>query len=333
MRIVTFQYIDRRARAGVLLGDLIIDLAAAAPLVFEDQIDPRWEVLDLLRGAPDGMGLDGAAEIVAAVLDQVVADEPYDAPRYGPLTIGGVEMLIPLDEARLLAPLPLPASLRYFDAQEDHVAAVARWCGASIPYQWYERPLFVFGNHSAIYGPDAMVPLPRTRALDYEVEVACVIGRVGRDIEPEDAAEYIAGYLLLNDWTARDIQREEAVAGFAFAKSKDFATSLGPWLVTPDELEEYDLGDGQLNLELVARVNGIEQSRGKLRDLTYSFPQLIAAASRDCTLFPGDLIACGAVAGGSLLETTAQQGPWVEPDDLIELEATGLGVLRNRIVA
>ncbi len=335
MRLVTFQFIDRRSRAGALLGDMLVDLAAAAPLVFEEQADARWDLLDILRGAPEGMGLDGAAEIVAAVIDQLGGDanDLHRASHYGPLAIGGVEMLIPLDEARLLAPLPHPASLRYFDACEDHVAAVARLHGASVPYPWYERPLFVFGNHNAIYGPDDPVPLPRTRALDYELEVACVIGRTGRDISPQDAGDHIAGYLLLNDWTARDMQREELVAGLAFSKSKDFATSIGPWLATPDELHEYELGDGHLNLNLMARLNGIEQSRGRLRDLTYSFPHMIAAASQDCTLFPGDIIAGGAVAGGSLLEVTGNQGPWVEPDDVVELEATGLGLLRNRVVA
>jgi fumarylacetoacetate (FAA) hydrolase len=333
MRLVTFQFVDRQPRVGVLLGSAVIDLAASAPLVFEDPPQPPWSLLDVLGGVPDGMGLDGAAEIVAAVIDQIGGvDDEHLVLQSGSLMIGGVEMLIPLDEARLLPPLPHPSSLRCFEASERHMAALARLHGGGIPYFWYERPLFAFGNHAAMYGPEAYVPLPRTVAFDYELEVACVIGRSGRDISPEEAGDYIAGYLLLNDWTARDIQREELIAGFAFSKSKDAATSIGPWLATPDELQEYALDDGQFNLTLIARVNGVEQSRGNLRDLTYSFAQMIAVASEGCTLFPGDMIACGAI-GGSLLEATDGQGPWLEPDDLVELEAAGLGVLRNRIVA
>jgi fumarylacetoacetate (FAA) hydrolase len=333
MRLVTFQFIDRQPRVGVVIGDTIIDLAAAAPLVFDDPPPPPWSLLDVLEGTPDGMGLDGAEEIVAGVIDQIGgADDESLVSRYGSLMIGGVEMLIPLDEARLLAPLPRPSSLRCCEASEQHMAALARLHGSGIPYFWYERPLFAFGNHAAIYGPDATIPLPRTVAFDYELEVACVIGRGGRDIPPEEAGDYIAGYVLLNDWTARDMQREELIAGFAFSKSKDAATSIGPWLATPNELEEYALDDGQFNLILIARVNGVEQSRGNLRDLTYTFAQMIAAVSQDCTLYPGDVIACGAI-GGSLLEATDGQGPWLEPDDLVELEAAGLGTLRNRIVS
>lgn len=334
MRLVTFQFIDRQPRVGAVMGDTIIDLTVAAPLVFDDPPPHPWSLLDVLEGTPDGMGLDGAAEIVAAVIDQIggADDERPATTQYGPLTIGGVEMLIPLDETRLLAPLPHPSSLRCFEASEQHMAALARLHGSGVPYYWYERPLFTFGNHAAIYGPDAQIPLPRTMAFDYELEVACVIGRAGRNISPEEANDYIAGYMLLNDWTARDVQHEELMAGFAFSKSKDAATSLGPWLATPDELDEYALDGGHFNLIVIARVNGVEQSRGNLRDLTYTFAQMIAAASQDCTLYPGDIISCGAI-GGSLLESTDGQGPWLEPNDLVELEAAGLGVLRNRIVA
>lgn len=334
MRLVTFQFIDRQPRAGAMIGDMIIDLAVAAPLVFDDPPPPPWSLLDVLEGMPEGMGLDGVAEIITAVIDQIGESdgEILPASLYGSLTIGGVEMLIPLDEARLLAPLPRPSSLRCFESSEQHMAALAHLHGGGMPYYWYEQPLFAFGNHTAIYGPGASIPLPRTIAFDYELEVACVIGRTGRNISPEEARDYIAGYMLLNDWTARDIQREELIAGYAFSKSKDAATSVGPWLVTPDELDEYALDDGHFNLTLIARVNGAEQSRGNLRDLAYSFAQMIATASQDCTLYPGDVIACGAI-GGSLLEATEGQGPWLEPDDLVELEATGLGVLRNRIIA
>lgn len=345
MRFVSFSYGDPFPRVGVLLGTIVIDLAAAAPLVFEDQEDERWELLDILRGTPDGSGIDGAAEIAAAVLDQLgvsgadAFEEPAggdgaaDRGLAGGLSIGGVEMVLPLSEVRLLAPLPRPASLRDFYAFEQHVATAAHNRGRQVPPAWYEMPVFYFSNHAAIYGPDDRIPMPHTSALDYELEIACVIGWAGRDIAEEQAAEHIAGYTILNDWSARDIQREERTVGLGPAKAKDFATSLGPWLVTPDELEEYELGDGRYNLTMVARVNGVERSRGNFRDIYYTFAQIIARASRDVTLHPGDVLGSGTVGSGCLLELTADQGPWLAVGDVVELEVTGLGVLRNQIAS
>jgi len=343
MRFVSFNYIDRFARAGVLLGASVIDLSAAAALVYEGQEGARWELLDMLRGAPEGMGLDGAVDIASAVLDQLGFDDANDfgaseagAGRRGhnmavPISIGGVEMLLPLDEVRLVAPLPRPPSLRDFYAFEQHVATASRNRGRDVPPAWYELPVFYFGNHSAIYGPNADVPIPRTTALDYELEIACVIGRAGRDIAEEDAAEYIAGYTIMNDWSARDLQREEMSVGLGPAKGKDFATSLGPWLVTPDELELFALADGRFNLSMIARVNGVERSRGNFRDIYYTFAQMIARASRDAALYPGDVLGSGTVGSGCLLEQTAGQGPWLAEGDEVELEISGLGILRNQI--
>ena len=228
--------------------------------------------------------------------------------------------------------LPRPPSLRDFYAFEQHVATANRNRGRDVPLAWYELPVFYFGNHSAIYGPNAGVPMPRTTALDYELEIACVIGRAGRDIAQEDAEEYIAGYTIMNDWSARDIQREEMSVGLGPAKGKDFATSLGPWLVTPDELEPFALGDGRYNLPMVARVNGMERSRGNFRDIYYTFAQMIERASRDAALYPGDVIGSGTVGSGCLLELTAGQGPWLAEGDEVELEIAGLGVLRNQVV-
>ena len=337
MRYISFSYLDPLPRAGVLLGDAVIDLAAAAPLVIEEREDARWDLLDVLRGAPDGMGLDGAAEIAAAVLDQLGVQDAAEIAELGrlapgALSIGGAEMLLPLDEVRLLAPLPRPPSLRDFYAFEEHVAAANRIRGRPVPVNWYSFPVFYFGNHAAIYGPDADVPSPRTRKLDYELEVACVIGRAGRDIPAEDAHAYIAGLTIMNDWSARDTQRDEMSVGLGPAKGKDFATSLGPWLVTLDELEPYDLGDGRFDLEMTAAVNGDVRSRGNLRDIYYTFGEMIARASQDANLYPGDVLGSGTVGGGCLLELTLDEGPWLEPGDGVELAVTGLGALRNRIV-
>ena len=340
MKLISFQSLDSFPRAGLLLGNAAIDLAAAAPLAFEQVEDERWTLLDVLRGAPDEMGLDGVAEIAAAVLDQIGIGDVDELAQQsdqllddlGGLSIGGAAMLMPLSAIRLLAPLPQPTSLRDFYAFEQHVSSVATNRGRKVPEAWYDLPAFYFGNHMAIYGPDSSIPMPRTEELDYELEVACIIGRTGRDIAEEDAMDYVAGLTILNDWSARDIQQREMSIGLGPAKGKDFATSLGPYLVTLDELESFALFDGRYDLSMIARVNGEERSRGTLRSIYYTFGQIIAHASRDCTLVPGDVIASGTVGTGCLLELTAGYGPWLEPEDIVELEVTGLGMLRNRIV-
>jgi fumarylacetoacetate (FAA) hydrolase len=159
-----------------------------------------------------------------------------------------------------------------------------------------------------------------------------VVGRAGRDIPEEDAQEYLAGIMIMNDWSARDVQADEMTVGLGPAKGKDFATSLGPWLVTLDELEPYSLGDGRYDLEMTATVNGEPRSRGNLRDIYYTFGQLLARASQDANLYPGDVLGSGTVGTGCLLELTGGEGPWLEPGDEVELAVTGLGALRNRII-
>jgi fumarylacetoacetate (FAA) hydrolase len=333
MRLISFQYHDTFARAGALLG-AVVDLAAAAPLVFEDLPVTRLDLLALLRGGSNELGLDSASEIMWAVLDQLGLEDAAEfdeAMLHGGISMGGEELLLPLDRVRLLPPLPHPVSLRDFFAFEAHVAAGMRLRNRPVPPAWYDVPVFYFGNHTAIYGPDAEIPYPRTRKLDYELELACVIGRNGRDISEEDAVDYIAGFTILNDWSARDLQAEEMSVGLGPAKGKDFATSIGPWLVTPDELTDYELPDGRHNLVMTAHVNGIERSRGNARDMYYTFAQLIARASQDATLFPGDIIASGTVGTGCLLEQTGGQGPWLQPGDKVEMAISGLGVLRNRV--
>jgi fumarylacetoacetate (FAA) hydrolase len=339
MRLVTFVPPDGPPRAGVLFGAAVIDLAVAAPLVFEEAEDLRWDMLSLLQAEQDVVSLDGAADIAAAV-SQIVGGPPaeyadgnglLDLGLAGSLSIGGASMLVPLAQVRLLAPLPRPASVRDFYAFEQHVATARRQRGLDVPAEWYRFPAFYFSNHGAIYGPDALIPAPRSDALDYELELACVIGRSGRDIPVEEAAAFIAGYLIMNDWSARDLQADERAIGLGPAKAKDFATSLGPWLVTPDELELYTDEDGRLSLTMQARVNAVERSRGNAASMYYTFAEMIAHASRDTTLYPGDVIGSGTVGGGCLLELTDGYGPWLEAGDLVELEITGLGVLRNTI--
>lgn len=235
-----------------------------------------------------------------------------------------------LSEVEMLAPIPQPRTLRDFYSFEAHVKTARANRGLEMIPEWYEAPVFYFSNPNAIYGPEATVPKPRsTVKLDFELEVAVVIGRECRDLQPDEAEGVIAGYLIMNDWSARDVQVKEMKVGLGPAKGKDFATSLGPWLVTPDQLADT-VRNGRPHLEMTARINGQEVARGNLGDLYFSFGEMLARASQDCTLYPGEVIGSGTVGTGCLLETGAHR--WLEPGDLVELEVERLGVLRNVIV-
>jgi fumarylacetoacetate (FAA) hydrolase len=221
--------------------------------------------------------------------------------------------------------------MRDFYAFEKHVKTAHENRGKEVPKEWYQFPTFYFTNPNAIFGPDQAVPIPRTSdALDFELEVACVIGAPGRDISPEQAIEHIFGYTIFNDWSARDVQRKEMKIGLGPAKGKDFASSIGPWIVTPDELADRKTErPGVFDLQMVARINNEERSRGNWKDIHYSFGEMIARASEDVLLLPGEIIGSGTVGSGSLLELTFGEGPWLKPGDIVELEIERLGVLRN----
>jgi fumarylacetoacetate (FAA) hydrolase len=243
------------------------------------------------------------------------------------------QSLIPLEKARLLAPLPRPNTIRDFYAFEQHVAKAHANRGRKVPQAWYEIPVFYFSNPMSVFGPDESISTPRyTHALDYELEIAAVIGRAGQDLTEEAAPAYIFGYTIMNDWSARDEQAWEMRVGLGPAKGKDFATSLGPMIVTLEELKAYATPrPGVFNLDMIARVNGEEFSRGNFSDIYYSMGALIARASLSVQLFPGDVIGSGTVGTGCLLELTAGKGPWLQPGDIVELQIENLGVLRNTI--
>jgi fumarylacetoacetate (FAA) hydrolase len=241
----------------------------------------------------------------------------------------------PLAEVILLPPLLELSSLRDFYAFETHVkTANANRC-RDVPAEWYEIPVFYFSNHRAVFGPEDEIAIPPgSSALDYELEVAAVIGVEGSDIPTDEAENHIFGYTIFNDWSARDLQRQEMRVGLGPAKGKDFASSFGPYLVTPDELADVHTGrPGVYNLSMAAYVNGRERSRGNWSDLHYSFGDMIARASAGVTLYPGDVIGSGTVGTGCLLETTRGEGPWLQPGDVVELEIERLGTLRNTVKA
>jgi fumarylacetoacetate (FAA) hydrolase len=237
------------------------------------------------------------------------------------------------EDVLLLSPLMRPSGMRDFYAFEEHVRSAYQNRGKEIPKEWYQVPVFYFANANAIQGPDQTISYPsKSNALDYELEVACVIGKAGIDISPERAPDHIFGYTIFNDWSARDLQRQEMRVGLGPAKGKDFASSLGPWIVTPDELEDRSSGrPGVYDLYMRARVNGEQRSQGNWSSIHYSFGDLIGHASADVLLVPGEVLGSGTVGSGSLLELTKAEGPWLKPGDVVELEIERLGVLRNLI--
>jgi fumarylacetoacetate (FAA) hydrolase len=220
----------------------------------------------------------------------------------------------PLAEVDLRPPVLHPPSVRDFMAFEQHLVNARRGTGREIPQVWYELPVFYFSNPAAIVGPEDEIPFPRGSAkLDYELELAAVIGADGA----------IGGFTIMNDWSARDLQRQEMRVGLGPAKGKDFATSLGPVLVTPDEV---DLARG---VTMVARVNGKERSRGTSADMHYSWGDLLARAAENTQLVPGDVIGSGTIGSGCILEHGDER--WLEPGNVVELEVEGIGVLRNTV--
>jgi fumarylacetoacetate (FAA) hydrolase len=233
------------------------------------------------------------------------------------------------------SPLPAIASLRDFYAFEQHVKTCRRQRGLDMVPQWYEVPVFYFSNTANLLGPDEPVWAPRgSAALDYELELACVIRREGRDLPADDRAmEYVAGFTIMNDWSARDLQRVEMAVGLGPSKGKDFATSLGPELVPFDALRDrYE--EGRLDLEMTASVNGRILSRGNAASMYWTWPDLIAHASRDTRLRSGDVLGSGTVGTGCILELTPEAvGGWLQPGDVVELTIERLGTLRNPIVA
>jgi len=230
-------------------------------------------------------------------------------------------------------PILHPPSLRDFYAFEQHVGTMWRRRGHEIPDAWYRLPIFYFGNTSEIRGPGEPVWAPSGSAeLDYELEVAALVDTPAVDLPADRAEEAIGGYVVLNDWSARDLQREETTVRLGPAKGKDFATSIGPWLVTPDELTDARTEKGY-NLVMTADINGEEISRGTWSTAHFSFGEMLARASADVQLRPGDLLGSGTVGSGCLLEVKDKQfGRWLEPGDEVVLRIERLGELRTPIV-
>ena len=265
-------------------------------------------MLELLRGG------DWALEAARAAVEY--------AEREGVEELAGARVRHASGDVRLLAPLPRPNSLRDFLVVEEHMqGAVDAGAVKAIPAEWYELPAHYKGNVDTIYGPDDVVPWPPyTDKLDYELEICAVIGRAGYRVAAEDATPLIAGYTIYNDWSARDIQLREMSVGIGPGIGKDFASSIGPCIATPDEFDRD-------HARLAARVDGETWSEGVLGKMHFSFEQIIEYVTQEATIQPGDLLGSGTVGRGCGLEL----GRWLTEGCTVELEAEGIGVLRNRV--
>lgn len=327
MRLVTFRTktpLGPLTRFGALLDDRVLDLRIAYLAQLAAQgIDGREAQRVAATTMPEDLegfiraGTPGVATAEGAIQFAKSAD-PEELR--GPGNTPGIHAL---SEIKLLPPLSKPNSLRDFVAFEDHAQAGAGRRGDPLADVWYERPIYYKGNHRSLVAHDATVATPRfTKELDFELEVACILGISGRDMDEAQAEGAIYGFTILNDWSARDVQRLEMAARLGPAKSKDFATSIGPCLLTVDEVGPHP------SLSMTARLNGKVICEANLGDSYWRFPQMISFVSRDEDVWPTDIYGSGTPFGGCLLD---HGGPYLKPGDVVELEVEKLGTLRNRI--
>jgi fumarylacetoacetate (FAA) hydrolase len=275
-----------------------------------------------------------------------------------PMAQGGVLMIeeekiargkgVPYESVQILAPVPFPTSCRDGYAFRQHVAAARRNRKVEMIPEFDQYPVFYFTNHHTIKGPGEVYCMPdHLERLDFELEVAIVISKHGRNIKAEEADEYIGGLMIMNDLSARRLQMEEMMLNLGPAKGKDFATVIGPWLVTPEELQPFEVApkEGHIgkswNLKMTCRVNGVQVSEGNLADMDWTFAEIIERASYGVDLYPGDVIGSGTVGTGCFLELNGTgklndpnyQEQWLKEGDIVELEVDQLGILSNTIVA
>jgi 2-keto-4-pentenoate hydratase/2-oxohepta-3-ene-1,7-dioic acid hydratase in catechol pathway len=277
-------------------------------LTYEAQIGTRAGVLvdDRVLEVESLLGGAGPVPDVQALL--VLPNRPLERLRDA---LGGPSLPdgAPLSGIRLRSPLLQPPTLRDFMAYEQHVVSAARNRGGSVSEAWYRFPVFYFSSPLCLIGADAKMPYPSASdRLDFEFELACVIGREGTDVDAADGMDYIAGFTILNDWSARDLQRDESQIGLGPAKGKDFGTSLGPVVVTADELQPY-LRNQRLHVGMTGRINGEVWSEAKGGDMYHSFGDFVERASRDSRIVPGDVFGTGTCCTGCCNELVGANVP------------------------
>ena len=237
-------------------------------------------------------------------------------------------------EVKILPPVMNPPAFRDFYAFEQHVRSARKLRGLDMHPDWFKIAIFYFSNPNCCYGHGQEIPYPsNTTELDFELEFAIIIGNGGSNLKANQAEKVIAGYTILNDWSSRNLQREEMPLSLGPAKGKDFASSFGPYMVTPDELDDAWDDNGKLHLRMTCQVNGKLISDGNTNDLYHSFGDMIERASMNTKLMPGEYIGSGTVGTGCILELRPENtGGWIQKGDTVTLEVERLGKLENKIV-
>ncbi|MFH1650572.1 MAG: fumarylacetoacetate hydrolase family protein [Chloroflexota bacterium] len=329
MRLVSYRLttvLGESVRIGALVNNRVIDLnlayvthlaasgATGRPYEVAAGLLPPDMLAFLTGGKLAGETADAAIKYVTQRLER---GEAVTGPR-------GEKVIYDRKEIKLLAPVPRPNSIRDTMSFEGHLRSGVQRRGKTMPEEWYQIPFYYKGNPGSVIGTEEPIWWPAyAEKLDYELEFGIYIGKKGKNIKAEDAPEYIAGYTIFNDISARDIQEKERALPLGPTKGKDFdhGNVMGPCMVTPDELDPR-------NLRMTAKINGETWSDGTSADMYWDFPRIIAYISAEETLYPGDFIASGTVGGGCGHEL----GRWIQPGDVIELEVEGIGVLRNQVL-
>jgi 2-keto-4-pentenoate hydratase/2-oxohepta-3-ene-1,7-dioic acid hydratase in catechol pathway len=314
LKLLTFEirtHVGRHQRLGALTSDgRVLDVNFAVALRHGQRMADVLCPAAMLSFLESGdRALDAARETLASVFE---GRGPNDET-----------LFYSLDEIALRAPIPNPPALRDFYAFEAHVKRGFEKRGEAMPAEWYELPVYYKSGTRDIIGHNQPARWPKfTQKFDYELELAAVIGKRGTNLKAADARHYIAGYTVMNDLSARDIQRREMKVRLGPAKGKDWSTALGPWLVTADEIPD------PYSLEMTAQINGEEWSRGNSRDLHWTFEQMLEFLTDDDTVVPGDVIGSGTVGTGCGLELDR----WVQPGDRMDLTIERIGTLSNTVI-
>jgi len=326
MKFVTYKTQNvNENRFGYLANDHIMDIQSAINFLNETNGEQKYLSIpsSLQKSLSNWKDIFPMLQILKEELDNIDTKKlSKDSIRFR------------IDEVQLLPPVTHPPSFRDFYAFEQHVRAARKLRGLDMHPDWFRLPIFYFSNPNALYGHGDEIPYPHyTNELDYELEFAIIIGNGGRNVKKEDAENLIAGYTICNDWSARDLQREEMPLSLGPAKGKDFATSFGPYMVTPDELENDWDENGKLHLKMTCHVNGNLISEGNTNDLYHPFTTMIERASMNTNLVAGDYLGSGTVGTGCILELRPENvGGWIKKGDIVRMEVEKLGVLENKIV-
>ena len=321
MKLVSFLTTESKDKLAILVQDKIYPIFELHPSIPDN-------MSDFLKAGEEAMEM-------AMAFDHKIKHNPENFKGYS------------FTDAPIIAPVPHPTSCRDGYAFRQHVATARRNRGLEMIPEFDMFPIFYFTNHNSILGPGEIECMPdHFNKLDFELEVAIVIGKKGRNIKAEDADEYIAGYMIMNDLSARTLQMEEMKLNLGPAKGKDFGTVLGPFLVTPDELDQYitptktNHTGVQHDLSMKCWINGVQVSEGNVSQMDWTFAEIIERVSYGVEVYPGDVIGSGTVGTGCFLElngTGLLNDPnykvqWIQPNDVVEMEITGLGKLSNKFV-